>query len=73
MDAVFSLTSSPKVIYGLVPSSDSLWAEALGTPAYFKLLPGGSLPCACGLYLYSLRTVPQDRPKAEWQLSRLAE
>ena len=61
MDAVFPLTSSLQVIYGLTPSSDSLWVEALGTPAYLKLLPGGSLPCACGLYVYSLRTVPQDR------------
>ena len=60
MDAVFPLTSSLQVIYGLTPSSDSLWVEALGTPAYLKLLPGGSLPCACGLYVYSLRTVPQD-------------
>lgn len=68
--SVFSLKFFPKVIYGFVRSSASLWVEVLGTPAYFKLLPDEYLLCACGLSVDILRMVLQGRHKGGNQLSK---
>lgn len=69
---IFSLfwSSSPK---SFICSAGSLWVEVLGTPAYVKLLPGGDLLCACGVFAEILRMVPQGGHNWGSQPSRLRQ